>query len=76
MSSKLFEHFKPVSLSEADYPAFLRESAAAQIQGGSIYDAVHLKSAAKAGVERVYTFHFREFQAIAPRELASSLCTP
>ena len=76
IEENILKHFKTSSLSGNDYAALLREAAAAGIQGGTIYDAVLMKSAAKAGVGRVYTLNLKHFQAVAPPELAGILASP
>ena len=48
----------------------------AGIQGGTIYDAVLLKAAAKANVDRVYTLNLKHFLAVAPRGLVPTLSVP
>jgi hypothetical protein len=40
-----------------------------------VVDALLLECARKAGLERVYTFNTRHFQALAP-ELAGIVCAP
>jgi predicted nucleic acid-binding protein len=76
IEENILRRFKTVSLSGNDYAALIREAAAAGIQGGTIYDAVLLNSAAKAAVERIYTFNLKHFKAIAPPALAGLLLSP
>jgi hypothetical protein len=76
IEENVLKHFKTSSLSGSDYAALLREAAAARIQGGTIYDAVLMKCAAKENVGRIYTLNLRHFQAVAPRELAEILLGP
>lgn len=68
--------FHIVALTGADYKALLRDSALAGVQGGTIYDALVLGSASKAGVERVFTFNLKHFQAIASKAMKPLLESP
>jgi hypothetical protein len=54
----------------------LGDAAPAGIQGGTIYDAVLLKSAAKSEVDRIYTLNQKHFQPVAPKHLASRIYSP
>lgn len=76
IEENFLKHFKTASLSGSDYAALLREAAAARIQGGTIYDAVLMKCAAKESVARIYTLNLKHFQAVAPRELTGMLAVP
>ena len=76
IEENVLKHFKTVSLSGNDYATVLRDAAGTGIQGGTIYDAILLKSAAKAGVDRVYTLNLKHFQAIAPANILPALSTP
>jgi predicted nucleic acid-binding protein len=70
------KHFKTVGLVGSEYAALLREAAGTGIQGGAVYDALLLKSAAKAGVTAIYTLNLKHFQALAPPEVAVKLSLP
>jgi predicted nucleic acid-binding protein len=67
-------YFKTAHLTGAEYMALIREAALAGIQGGTIYDAVLLKSASKAGVDRIYTLNLKHFQVVAPKNISPLLC--
>jgi hypothetical protein len=67
---------KITSLTGSDYAALVREAALAGIQGGAIYDAVLLKSAVKADVERIYTLNQKHFQAVAPKSISCQILSP
>ena len=69
-------HFKTSHLVGAEYMAFIREAALNGIQGGTIYDALLLKCAAKTGVDRIYTLNLNHFRAVAPPDLALLLSVP
>ncbi|HEY1663027.1 MAG TPA: PIN domain-containing protein [Verrucomicrobiae bacterium] len=68
--------FKTVGLSGNEYAGLLREAAGSGILGGAIYDALLLKCAAKAGVDRIYTWNLKHFQALATPDIASKLSEP
>lgn len=68
--------FKTVSLSGNEYATLLREAAGSRIQGGTIFDALLLKCAAKAEVDRIYTWNLKHFQAIASPDVATKLSEP
>jgi predicted nucleic acid-binding protein len=76
IEENFLKFFKVASLSGSDYASLIREAAATGIQGGTIYDAVHLKSAAKEKAQKIYTLNLKHFQAIAPVELTRILMTP
>ena len=69
-------YFKIASLDGTDYSALIRDAALAGIQGGTIYDAVLLKSAGKAAVDHIYTLNLKHFAAVAPMELRAKLREP
>lgn len=76
IEENILKHFKTVALSGNEYAALLRDAAGAGIQGGTVYDALLLKVATKAGVELVYTLNLKHFQAIAPPGAAIKLSVP
>jgi predicted nucleic acid-binding protein len=69
-------HFALSSLTGREYVALVKEAALAGISGGTVYDAVLMKAADNAGVERIYTFNIRHFQAVAPKSLIPIISTP
>ena len=76
IEENVVKHFTLQALSGNDYISLVREAALAGVQGGMIYDAVLLRGAAKAGVDRIYTLNLRHFQALAPPSLVSLLSIP
>jgi len=76
IEENVLKHFKLISLAGSDYAAFLREAVGSGIQGGTIYDALLLKCAAKAAVDRVYTLNLKHFQSIAAPEIARKISEP
>ena len=76
IEENVFKHFKITALGANDYVALLRESALAGIQGGTIYDAILMRAAIKADVERIFTLNLRHFHAVAPTHLRPRLFSP
>jgi predicted nucleic acid-binding protein len=76
IEENVLKHFKIATLSGVDYAVLLREAAGTGIQGGTIYDALLLKSALKSNADRLYTLNLKHFQAIAPPDTARLLSTP
>ena len=54
IEENVLKHFKTVGLAGSEYAALLRDAAGNRIQGGTIYDALLLQSATKAGVNRFW----------------------
>jgi len=76
IEENVVKYFKISSLTGGDYAALIREGALAGIQGGTIYDAVLLRCAIKAGVERIYTLNIKHFQSVAPKNVAANIFVP
>jgi predicted nucleic acid-binding protein len=76
IEENVVKYFEIMGLTGNDYTVLVREAALAGIRGGTIYDAVLLKSAAKSDVDRIYTLNQRHFQAVAPKDLASRIFSP
>ena len=76
VEKNVVKHFKTTSLTGADYMALMRAAALAGIPGGTIYDAVLLKCAIKAGVELIFTLNLKHFQNIASKEVVPGIRAP
>jgi predicted nucleic acid-binding protein len=76
IEENVLKHFKISSLTGHDYASLLREAAMAGIQGGTIYDAVLLKSAEKSNPDRIYTLNLKHFLAVAPQNVGPKLSAP
>ena len=76
IEENVVKYFKISALTGNDYTVLIREAALAGVRGGTIYDAVLLKSALKAGVDRIYTFNLKHFQNIAPKNMGSHIFSP
>jgi predicted nucleic acid-binding protein len=73
IEENVVKYFKITGLTGHDYKDLLREAALMGIQGGTIYDAVVLKSAVKSEVARIYTLNQRHFRAVAAQHLRSRI---
>jgi predicted nucleic acid-binding protein len=76
IEENVLKHFKTVTLIDNEYAALIREAVGFQIQGGKIYDALLLKAASKAGVNRIYTLNLKHFQGIVSSDLRGKLSEP
>lgn len=76
IEENILKYFTVSGLSVSDYSSLLREAAAARVQGGTVYDALLLKSAAKKSIGKIYTLNLKHFEAIAPPELAKIISAP
>jgi predicted nucleic acid-binding protein len=76
VEENIIKYFKITSLTAGDYIGVIREAALAGVQGGTIYDAVLVKCAAKAEVEKLFTLNVRHFQSVAPRSLQAQIRAP
>ncbi len=76
IEENVLKHFTISSLTAEDYASLIREEAVAGIQGGTIYDAVLLRSAARSDPDRIFTLNLKHFIAVAPQDLAPKLSAP
>ncbi len=76
VEENIVKYFKITSLTAADYTGLIREAALAGVQGGTIYDAVLIKCAAKTAVEKLFTFNVGHFQNVARKSLQSQIVAP
>jgi len=76
IEENILKYFKISSLSGADYVSLIREAALVGIQGGTIYDAILLKSGTKAEVQRIYTLNLKHFQLVALKSAISQIFAP
>jgi predicted nucleic acid-binding protein len=76
IEENVVKHFKIAGLTGGDYTVLIREAALAGIQGGTIYDAVLIKCAAKTEAEKIFTFNLKHFQHVAPNNLSSQIVAP
>jgi len=76
VTDTVLPHFQTVPLTQHDYLEAISMMEAGGWRGGKIYDALHLRCAAKSKAERIYTFNVRDFRALAPLELQKKICAP
>lgn len=76
IEENVLKYFKISFLTGHDYIALIREAALTGIQGGTVYDAVLLKSADKLDLDRIYTLNLMHFEAISRKRPRSLLCAP
>jgi predicted nucleic acid-binding protein len=76
LEDNILPHFELVTLSPNDYKAVLSTCAQAGLVGGVVFDALHLRSAQKAGCERIYTFNVKDFRGLASSELQDKISAP
>ncbi len=76
VEENILKYFKITSLTAVDYTGLIREAALAGVQGGTIYDAVLVKCAAKAEVQKVFTLNVRHFQNVARKSLQAQILAP
>lgn len=76
IEENVVKYFKITFLTGTDYAALIREAALAGIRGGTVYDAVLMKCAANAEVERIYTLNVKHFQTVAPQNIGSQILAP
>lgn len=76
IEENVLKHFRTISLAGSDYRTFLRAAVGSGIQGGTIYDALLLKCAARAEVDRIYTWNLKHFRSIASPDIVCKLSEP
>jgi predicted nucleic acid-binding protein len=76
VADNLLPHFETIRIDKRDYLEAMELVRDGGWVGGSIYDAVLLRCAAKANVDRIYTFNLSHFRALAPPALQSKICAP
>lgn len=69
------ERLTIVALSAEDYFLAVKESAAAGIVGGTVYDSLLARCALKAGAEVLFTWNAKHFQQFSP-EVSKRLKIP
>ena len=60
----IVQSVKVIELNGEDYSACLREAEIRHVQGGAIYDLLHVRAADKAGATQIMTFNLRHFRAL------------
>jgi len=62
----LVGRFEIVALTAREYERLLEALPERGAAGGSVYDALQIQCAVKAGAERIYTFDVSDFSRLAP----------
>ena len=65
INRNVLPEFEIVDLTEDDYRLVLERAARMDIRGGSIYDALIVQAALKAGAEQLVTFNESDFRRIS-----------
>ena len=65
IARSLLPRLRLVDFSAADLRSLFQQAAHSGARGGAIYDFLHLRAAAKAGAEVLYTLNARHFKALA-----------
>jgi predicted nucleic acid-binding protein len=69
------ERLETIALDAREYRAAIRGAATAGIVGGTIYDALLVRCAVKAGATKIYTWDVADFQRLG-NEIAGRVQTP
>jgi predicted nucleic acid-binding protein len=75
VQENILKHFTVIALTASEYSSLVTRLGREVIGGGQVYDALHLECARKAGVDKIYTFDVRHFQALAP-DLGGRIVAP
>jgi predicted nucleic acid-binding protein len=67
IEDNIVKPFTVVALTAKEYVDLVMKLGREGILGGQAYDALHLRCAEKAGVDRIHTFDARHFGPLAPR---------
>lgn len=76
LEDNLLACFQVIALEPLDYAEVVREMAAYGWRSGRIYDALHLRCARKAPIDRVYTYNGKDFRGCAPAEWLDRIGEP
>jgi predicted nucleic acid-binding protein len=71
----IYERLTVITLNAEEYFTIMKEAAAADIAGGTIYDALLARCAMKAGADVIYTWNVRHFRQFSP-EISERVRTP
>jgi predicted nucleic acid-binding protein len=75
LETNVIPHFTLLVLEAADYRQVLRDMAGIGLGGGRIYDLLHLASARKQVLDRIYTLNQAEWKILAP-DLEQRIAAP
>lgn len=60
------ELFTVIEMSAGEYVDMLKDASERNVTGATIYDALHVACARKAGADLIYTWNIRHFKTAAP----------
>jgi predicted nucleic acid-binding protein len=75
IETNILGYFTVSAVAGREYGDLVRKLGQDGIVGGQAYDALHMMSAEKAGVERIFTFNVRHFTGVAPH-LSNRIASP
>jgi predicted nucleic acid-binding protein len=75
IQENIVKHASVVSLATGDYTTVIRRMADLNVPGGAVYDALILRAAERAGVDRILTFNVEDFCRLWP-ENAAKIAAP
>jgi predicted nucleic acid-binding protein len=67
IEENIVKPFTVIALTAKEYVDLVMKLGREGVWGGQAYDALHLRCAEKAGVDRIYTFNARHFEQLAPQ---------
>jgi toxin FitB len=76
VQENILKSFKTVALTGREYAELIGQLGVEGIAGGQAYDVLHLHCAMKCEADRIYTFHTRHFQNLAPSTLKARIVAP
>jgi predicted nucleic acid-binding protein len=72
----LEDSLRVLALTAREYGEAIAEASEMGWRGGSIYDALHVRTAIKARCDRIYTFNVRDFQRLAGGDWKEKVAEP
>jgi predicted nucleic acid-binding protein len=76
LDENIVKRFEVVALTGKEYVQLISEAGEAGWVGSLLYDALHVACAAKAGVDRLYSWNARHLQMVAPEEFRPRIVVP
>lgn len=70
IQENMVKHANVVALTTADYTTVIRRMADLNMSGAAVYDALILRAAERAGVDRILTFNVEDFRRLWPEGAA------
>jgi predicted nucleic acid-binding protein len=76
IEENVLRHFKLTALAATDYAEMIRDAAPARVMGGTIYDSLVLRCAAKANPDKIFTLNVKHFEATADGSIRPIISAP